>query len=109
MIMTDQEADELRQEMYSLRMVHENSLRDAQDAFREFKGLEGDIKKVLADNIALLLERRRLREKLAVAKNTLDRISDPITSSLGRPSFADWELRQMAREALAKIGGDDDT
>lgn len=50
-------------------------------------------------------EMDQLREKLEIAVEALDRISDP-TPSIGRPSFADWELRQIAREALAKLRGE---
>jgi hypothetical protein len=50
-------------------------------------------------------ENTQLREKLEVAMATLDRIADP-TPSVGRPSFSDWELRQIAQEALAKLRGE---
>lgn len=43
--------------------------------------------------------------KLDAAMNILERISDP-TPSIGRSSFSEWELRQIAREALAKILGE---
>lgn len=43
-----------------------------------------------------------LKRQLEVAERTLDRIGDP-EPSIGRPPFLAWELRDIARSALAQI------
>lgn len=56
---------------------------------------------VKKDKNDLSLEMDNLKSLNATYRSTLERIADP-TPSMGRPAFTDWELREMARQALAK-------
>lgn len=60
------------------------------------------------DTIKELLDKvTSLEAKLAIAIEKLKRIEDVNSASneqiLGRQSYRDWELRQIAREALSEI------
>ena len=52
------------------------------------------------DFAALEDELKQLRAQLAEAEAAMKRIENPVLR--GRPSYADWELRLIARDWLAK-------
>lgn len=56
----------------------------------------------LKDNVEdLVAKTMLLMARIEQLRHTLDRIQD-ITPSIGRTSFRDWELRDLAREVLRR-------